>query len=357
MDCIDVCYKTVGSHPIYLNVYPPKDLIPGQRLPALIYFHGGGLTVGTRTSWFPTWLTTRLAASGIVFISAAYRLFPQATLHDIGDDVKDIFTFLSKKDLSFRAESGQLFGVDAERIGVAGTSAGGTCAYLAAIHAVPRPKAVLGIYAMLGNAFSAHVLTPKTAIFSRGRELLDPAKFAHLLYPGYLSDTTITTESELAYLPADSPTPGWPANPRMPLSRLYQQLGTMLDYCTGLHSPSLSASLRPLLAEYPAESDALALHDAVLASGLVPGDQHVIIPQFNISRDFPPTYLWHGALDTAVPCAESRVMGALLERAGVPVTLRVVEGVDHSFDYVPDAEERYGHYFDEMVQFLKTNLG
>ncbi|KAJ7069492.1 Alpha/Beta hydrolase protein [Mycena amicta] len=355
MDCVDVCYKTVGAQPIYLDVYPPSDLQGVSRLPAVVYFHGGGLTVGTRRAWFPTWLSSRLAASGIVFISASYRLLPQATLHDIVEDIKDVFSFLAKDDLLFKS-GGNLFGVDPDSFAVAGTSAGGTCAYLAAIHAVPRPKFLLGIYAMLGNAFSAHTLTPKTAVFSRGRELLDPTKFSEFIYPQFLDHSTIT-ESELAYHPADSPTPGWPANPRMPLSRLYLQLGVMLDYCIGMHEPSLSESLRPLLAKYPEEDDALALQNAILAAGVLPSVHHKLIPQFNITSDFPPTFLYHGAEDTAVPCADSRLMKLLLERAGVPVTLRVVEGVDHSFDYVPDAEERYGAHFEEMVEFLKASLG
>ncbi|KAF7299734.1 MYND finger domain-like protein [Mycena chlorophos] len=360
LDCLDVCYKTVGTHPIYLNVYPPKIVGERSRLPAVVYFHGGGLTVGTRTSWFPTWLASRLSASGIVFISAAYRLFPQATLHDILEDVIDLFAFLGKDELLFKTEAGETFGLDAGRIGVAGTSAGGTCAYLAAVHAVPRPRAVLGMYAMLGNAFSAKTLTPKTKVFSRGRELLDPAKFAHFLYPQCLEDNTIVTESELAYLPADSPTPGWPANPRMPLSRLQYQLGTVLDYCTGLHEPSISAALRPLLAQYPDEAEDVdayvALQDAVLASGVLPAEQHKIFPQLNVSPAFPPTYLYHGAIDTAVPCAESRLMERLLGTHGVPVTLRVVEDAEHSFDYVQDAEAKYGVHFDEIVEFVKSSL-
>lgn len=64
MDCLDVCYKKIGQIPVRLNVYYPPNLdsssahpgSPHPRLPAVVYFHGGGLTVGNRTSWFPTWL-------------------------------------------------------------------------------------------------------------------------------------------------------------------------------------------------------------------------------------------------------------------------------------------------------------
>jgi acetyl esterase/lipase len=171
MDCLDVCYKQIGQIPVHLNVYSPKlePQSPYPRLPAVVYFHGGGLTVGNRTSWFPTWLKgqstfvlpyclfnpfqARTVAAGFVFISADYRLIPSSTGHDIIDDIKDLFLFLSRDTLCFKTESGSLFGIDPTSLAVAGSSAGGMCAYLAAIHASPKPKAVLSMYGMGGQLF------------------------------------------------------------------------------------------------------------------------------------------------------------------------------------------------------------
>ena len=52
-------YKSVDGHSISVDVYPPT-LVPGHRtvpkVPAVVYFHGGGLAVGDRASWFPSWL-------------------------------------------------------------------------------------------------------------------------------------------------------------------------------------------------------------------------------------------------------------------------------------------------------------
>ncbi|KAJ7213878.1 Alpha/Beta hydrolase protein, partial [Mycena pura] len=349
MDCLDVCYKKTGDTRVHLNVYPPgiESQSPYPLLPAVVYFHGGGLTVGTRTSWFPTWLKSRVVAAGSVFISADYRLLPGATLPDIIDDIKDLFSFLAG-DVCFKTDGDCRFGIDAQSLVVAGSSAGGTCAYLAATHASPRPKAVLAIYAMFGNAFNSHTLIPKTHVFFRGREILDPKNFSEFLYPNCTHLNPIS-ESELAYHPASSPTPGWPANPRMPLTRLYLQLGVMLDYCTGQHDPSLSARLRPLL-ESAAPHDSLALQAA--AHALVPPALHQLFPQFNVSPQFPPTFLCHGSADSAVLCDESRHMAALLRRAGVSTRLLVIDGAEHSFDYVPDAEALYSSHFDEMPEFL-----
>lgn len=48
-------YKQVDGFTIQLDVYPPNEL-PSKPVPAVVFFHGGGLSVGNRTSWFPDWL-------------------------------------------------------------------------------------------------------------------------------------------------------------------------------------------------------------------------------------------------------------------------------------------------------------
>jgi acetyl esterase/lipase len=62
-------YKEVDGIRVLLDVYlPPNDVdqqLTGQPIqyrPAVVYFHGGGLTVGNRQSWFPTWFKSCLHA-------------------------------------------------------------------------------------------------------------------------------------------------------------------------------------------------------------------------------------------------------------------------------------------------------
>ena len=52
---ITLVYKRVADLDLALDVYPPTTT-GATTHPALVYFHGGGLTVGDRKSWFPTWL-------------------------------------------------------------------------------------------------------------------------------------------------------------------------------------------------------------------------------------------------------------------------------------------------------------
>ena len=50
-----VAYKQVEDLTLYLDVYPPTVESDGP-VPVVVFFHGGGMTVGTRRSWFPIWL-------------------------------------------------------------------------------------------------------------------------------------------------------------------------------------------------------------------------------------------------------------------------------------------------------------
>ena len=55
---LDFVFKTVDDCSIHLDVYPPslpKDAV-SPSVPAVVFFHGGGLSVGNRRSWFPRWL-------------------------------------------------------------------------------------------------------------------------------------------------------------------------------------------------------------------------------------------------------------------------------------------------------------
>ena len=92
-------------------------------------------------------LLGRSTAAGLAFISADYRLLPPSTGHDVLEDVVDLFAFLGRTPTLGSVH------LDASRLAVAGSSAGGMCAFLAAIHAKPRPRAVLSLYGLGGEVF------------------------------------------------------------------------------------------------------------------------------------------------------------------------------------------------------------
>lgn len=90
---------------------------------------------------------------------------PPSTGHDILADIKDLFRFISHELNSLlqrryvesvaertpQCSSTPNFRINANALAVAGTSSGGLCAYLAAMHATPKPRAVLSMYGMGGQ--------------------------------------------------------------------------------------------------------------------------------------------------------------------------------------------------------------
>ncbi|KAL0949811.1 hypothetical protein HGRIS_009846 [Hohenbuehelia grisea] len=369
-----VQWKTIdsGQH-IQLDLYPPSITsgTSSRKVPAVVYFHGGGLTVGNRTSWFPSWLQRRVTNAGYVFISTDYRLIPPATGLEIVEDIKDLFRFLVDSDgerLTVSLDhagldTGLNLPIDPDAIAVAGSSAGGLCAYLAAIHALPKPKALVSMYGMGGDFLIPHYLTPKNRPFLRGREILDPDAFKEFLYPASQTVPS-TSDSALAYHDASYHIPGYPANPRMLLVRLYLQLGVFLDYYTGLHQPSLSELLRAAHAgtatDVVADSDTMTGSGSRAASAIcIPTEVRGLFPQLNVSSAWPASFLCHGTADTAVPVGESLNMYTLLKGAGVDVELGVVEGKEHSFDYESgaDSEGSLKALFDKIGGFVIQRLG
>ncbi|KAF8895633.1 Alpha/Beta hydrolase protein [Infundibulicybe gibba] len=340
-----LAYKTLSdSTPVYLDIYPPVvtnaiiqrllGIPPVILFPVIVYFHGGGLTVGDRRSWLPHWLRKRANDAGYFFISADYHLIPD-TGHAIVKDILDLFEFLGRADLSKCIQPHPIHGdgttptliykVDPDAIVVAGSSAGGLCAYLAAFHCIsPKPKAILSIY-----------------------ELLDPSGFLSYLHP-YPSFPSLSelVESPLAYHPESSPTPGYPANPRMLLARLYLQLGVFLDYYTAEHTPSLSGLLRRTVLEDSERAPTASIQNEKLQS-LIPEYHRSIFPQFNVSSIWP---------QLSFPISESIHLHDLLVASCVPTHLIIAKGEEHSFDYSPGAEVTHHQDFEMIMDLLKQYI-
>jgi acetyl esterase/lipase len=141
--------------------------------PVLIHFHGGGFTIG-RKSREARPLFHRLASQGWVCISANYRLRPAARFPDQLIDVKKVIVWLR--------EHGREYGADPTVVFVAGSSAGGHLASLAA-------------------------LTPNDPAFQPGFESADTSVTAAIALYGYYGSITSdgTPSSPLAYITSEAP--------------------------------------------------------------------------------------------------------------------------------------------------------
>lgn len=159
------------------RLYAPSD----ARLPVLLYFHGGGFTIGSIETHDS--LCRQLAMrSGAAVISLDYRLAPE---HKFPAAVDDCWTVM--KWLSGAADS---LGLDGTRIAVGGDSAGGTLAAVSALHA--RDIGLkLALQLLITPGTTAHADTPSHKLFANGF-LLDAASIAwffdHYIDPRHKRD-------------------------------------------------------------------------------------------------------------------------------------------------------------------------
>lgn len=105
------------------RLYAPSTPSAGV-LPALMYFHGGGFTVGNiRTH--DTLCRVLSHKSGCAVVSVDYRLAPAHKFPTASNDAWDAFQFIARE--------GAGLGLDPARLAVGGDSAGGTLAAVCAI--------------------------------------------------------------------------------------------------------------------------------------------------------------------------------------------------------------------------------
>lgn len=191
--------------------------------------------------------------------------------------------------------------------------------------------------------------------FFRGRELLDPETFGEFMFPRSRTLSPVVS-SPLSYYGADHPISGYPSNPRMLLARLYLQLGTFIDYYTGEHlESSISRVLRDRLDAAGEEEEEDMVEPPDGWTRLIPPIHRPLFPQLNISA-FPPTFFIHGSQDTAVPIQDSYHLHKQLQSNGIESVMKVCPGMEHTFDYEPDAEQMWSDVFNEAFSFLEGRL-
>ncbi|MBA2675995.1 alpha/beta hydrolase [Ramlibacter sp.] len=110
------------------RLYAPGLYAPdGRPLSVLLYFHGGGFTIGSIDT-HDALCRELCRLAGCAVLSLGYRLAPEHRFPTAADDSWDALQWLAR-------EGGAALGVDASRIAVGGDSAGGTLAAVCAIEA------------------------------------------------------------------------------------------------------------------------------------------------------------------------------------------------------------------------------
>ncbi len=108
------------GHPLEARLYAPSDEV----LPTLLFFHGGGFTVGSIKS-HDIFCRQLSHLAGCAVVSLNYRLAPEYKFPTAAHDAWDALLWLSNHAKSL--------GLDGGRLAVGGDSAGGTLAAVCAI--------------------------------------------------------------------------------------------------------------------------------------------------------------------------------------------------------------------------------
>jgi acetyl esterase/lipase len=284
--CQDVVVATVPGtgRKLLCDLWQPPAEVPASGL-AVVYLHGGAWCAldkdaGTRP------LFRHLAAQGHVIVDVAYRLFPETDLPGMVADTKRALAWVQHDAADLQ--------VQPDRIVVAGGSAGGHLALLAAYlnddpiltpaELAGSDPEVCGVVSLYGQADLA-------------------AHYHH-------------TSQHKTCRPED-PQPDWDAPPPPWMGRLFGPAAGRLK----LHLAP-AGRLDWLVAGTPSQ---------------MPDRYAQLSPLHRVHPDCPPTLLVHGQHDQMAPVAAMRELHRSLEQAGVPVTGVYLPHSDHAFDMIATA--------------------
>jgi acetyl esterase/lipase len=164
---------------------------PQRRAPVLLYVHGGGWHVGTKTQGLP--LVRRMNQEGWVGATITYRMSPS---HHHPAPVEDVL-----QALTYLQENAERYSLDPERIVLAGGSAGAHLVSLGAFQAQARGLPVLACAAFYGIY---DVMNPfrETSPYPAARQVL-----SSYLTPSIISTPSLLREASPRHCVPEKPVP------------------------------------------------------------------------------------------------------------------------------------------------------
>ena len=149
-----------GDVPV--RYYRPQVSAEADKLPALVFFHGGGWVIGDPDTHDVVcrWLTN---AGGFAVFSVDYRMGPEHKLPAAVDDCMAVTRWV--------ADGAGGRAVDASRLAVCGDSAGGNLAAVVSIMARDGDGPEIAFQALIYPATDLHCATPSHAEFGEGHML------------------------------------------------------------------------------------------------------------------------------------------------------------------------------------------
>jgi acetyl esterase len=150
---------------IPLRIYRGVGTAPGDTLPALVYFHGGGWVIGDLDTHDS--LCRHLAnAAQCIVVAVDYRLAPERKFPAAVEDCFDATSWIAREAAAL--------GIDRERLAVGGDSAGGNLAAVVSLIARDRGAPKLRCQALLYPAVECGMTHASHDRFAEGYLLTRP---------------------------------------------------------------------------------------------------------------------------------------------------------------------------------------
>lgn len=131
----------VSEDALYLNIWKPAGA--GEKLPVLVYIHGGSLQTGQ--PWYADYSGEGLARKGVIVVNMGYRLgvfgflaTEELAAEDPNGSTGNYGLMDQIKALEWVRDNIEAFGGDAENVTLAGESAGAVC--VSALCTSPQAK-------------------------------------------------------------------------------------------------------------------------------------------------------------------------------------------------------------------------
>lgn len=261
-------YKRVGDLKIRADVHRAND---SKLRPVVVWIHGGALINGHRGAVSGR-VRRRMLEAGYVLVSIDYRLAPETRLPEIISDVEDAFGWL-------RRDGGRLFQADTRRIAVIGGSAGGCLTLVSGYRVRPRPTVLVSLWGygdLIGDWYSKPSPHRRHNKFEISRE----AAYAQVKGPPVADARDRRGNGSVFYL-------------------YCRQRGIWPQEVSGWNPKTEADKFYPYMAVR------------------------------NVTPQYPPTLLIHGADDTDVPFEQSRMMADQFRKHGTEHNLIRVPGGEH----------------------------
>jgi acetyl esterase/lipase len=266
-----VAYRKVDGHEILADVYRPRDKTVR---PVIVYIHGGALIMGNR-EWIRNWRLLSFAdQNGFAVVAIDYRPAPETKLPAIISDIEAAFIWLG-------GDGAKQFLLDPDRMIACGESAGGYLTLVTGYRVNPKPKALVVLFGY--GELNADWYTKPNPYPAYNIKKITPEEAKQQ------SDGTVISDASLRKGNGGT------------IYRYYRQNGLWPQEVSGFNPDSLAREIVPYE------------------------------PVKNVTREFPPTLLIHGTMDTDVPFDESLKMADQFKKHGVPYILIPIDKGEHAF--------------------------